>query len=77
MFEKISRIVLDILLDFVNQIKLHFHEFEIFDTDNYRRSDLHEVLKEEHLRVVFYEKVKNSSHHSINGNLFAIVIYKL
>ncbi len=65
MFDKISGITLDILLDIANQIKLHSHEFESFDTDEYRRSDLREVLKEEHLRVVFYEKIKNS----IIGNL--------
>ena len=60
MFEKISRITLDILLDINAQIKLHSHEFKSFDTENYKQSDLREVIKEEYLRVVFYEKIKTS-----------------
>lgn len=60
MFEKISKITLDILLDIISQIKLHSHEFESFDTEEYKRSDLREVLKEENLRVIFYEKIKIS-----------------
>ena len=68
MFEKISRITLDILLDIANQIKLHSHEFKSFDTDEYRRSDVREALKEEHLRVVFYEKVKNSIINSFTAS---------
>jgi len=60
MFEKISRITLDILLDIYKQIKLHSHEFESFDAESYKNSDLREVIKEEYLRVVFYEKIKSS-----------------
>jgi hypothetical protein len=68
MFEKISRITLDILLDIINQIKLHSHEFESLDSEEYKRSDLREVLKEEYLRVVFYEKIKNSIINSFSAS---------
>ncbi len=72
MFEKMSRITLDILLDINDQIKLHSHEFKSFDTKEYKNSDLREVLKEEYLRVVFYEKLKKSIINNFavsNGDL--------
>ncbi len=66
MFEKIIRITLDILLDIINQIKLHSHEFESFDTEEYKRSDLREVLKEEYLSFI-----SNSSLGILNALLIS------
>ncbi len=59
MFEIITEVSMGILLDIINHIEIYSHDFEDFISEQYKNSEVRELLKEEYLRLVLYEKLKS------------------